>query len=808
MVTYDEKSFILNGERVFLTSGSVHYFRAPRESWHEILLKAKRCGLNTIDTYVAWNMHEPEEGTYRFSGDLDLDYFISLAGELGLYVIMRPGPYICAEWDFGGFPAWLINKEGVRLRTYNKPYLEYVDRFFDKLVPIFAARQATRGGNVILVQVENEYQERYGSEGIRYMEYVRDGLRSRSIDVPLITCAGSVSGAIECVNSHNPAELMPWLKERQPDMPLFSTEFWSGWYDLWGSAHNGRSPEDLMRATFDIMAVGGAGYNYYMYFGGTNFGYTPMYLQTTSYDYDAAISEAAGCSDNYFAAKSAAYFAQSFADVLTNAPQPAGDPAQLAPGVRTLERASDRGRIVFVQNVNSKQVTVQLEPDDGAIPEITVPANHTVPFVFDYAFSDGSVLNWCTGTILTIQDDGSARAVIVVYGEANTSGQIGLTVAGKSHTLELAFPQGDSVGKSTVGNVVVLSMNKEMAARTYLCESNMGNHIVCGPHFVRNLARTDSSIVVEADFTPGKHTCYIFGPEAEMETEVEVARDRPELPALTGWLMRDEPLDIGGTDKNWQTTDKPVSMIALGNGSNAYGWYRTAFDSETEKTATLSFADCADRLTLFVNGGRVGTSQAPPEDRKGKWAATFNVHVQQGRNTVLVLADNLGLAKGDWQIGRPMETEKKGIWDDVTLGDDEKPLMGWQFLGRLKGEREGWYLPDSQANIRWLPLDETDDNAGPRWFKTEFQLPQRLLDTRLPLRVAMDRMGKGVIWINGHNLGRYWNVGPQYDYYVPHEWLEKHNLLVIVEEETHFPTNVRLVYDQAADAIPTRVSFA
>ena len=129
-VSYDSKSFFISGDRVMLISGSIHYFRLPRDLWRDVLLKAKLGGINTIQTYVAWNFHESEEGVFDFEGDRDLDYFLSLCEELGLWVAIRPGPYICAEWDFGGFPPWLLEKEGIQIRVYNEVFLEYVDEGF------------------------------------------------------------------------------------------------------------------------------------------------------------------------------------------------------------------------------------------------------------------------------------------------------------------------------------------------------------------------------------------------------------------------------------------------------------------------------------------------------------------------------------------------------------------------------------------------------------------------------------------------------------------------------------------------------
>ena len=200
-LTYDARSFYLNGERIFLNSATIHYFRMPKEEWRDVLMKAKLAGMNCIDTYFAWNVHEPEEGQWSFEGDNDCGAFLDLCAELGMWVIARPGPFICAEWDFGGFPYWLGMKEGVKFRENNETYLYYVQLYFDQIIPLIRKRQLSAGGTVILVQVENEYGYLMDDEAASpHMKMLRDGILERGIDVPLITCVGGAEGTIEGAN--------------------------------------------------------------------------------------------------------------------------------------------------------------------------------------------------------------------------------------------------------------------------------------------------------------------------------------------------------------------------------------------------------------------------------------------------------------------------------------------------------------------------------------------------------------------------------------------------------------------------------
>jgi len=169
-LSIEQDTFLLDGQPFRILSGAMHYFRVHPQYWRDRLLKLKAMGLNTLETYVAWNLHEPQNGKFDFSGWLDLEAYIRLAGELGLYVIVRPGPYICAEWEFGGLPAWLLADPAMQLRCVYPPYIEAVGEYFNELIPRLAKLQSTRGGSVIAVQVENEYGS-YGNDQ-RYLKFI------------------------------------------------------------------------------------------------------------------------------------------------------------------------------------------------------------------------------------------------------------------------------------------------------------------------------------------------------------------------------------------------------------------------------------------------------------------------------------------------------------------------------------------------------------------------------------------------------------------------------------------------------------
>lgn len=306
-------SFYLDGEPFRIVSGSIHYFRVVPEYWRDRLEKLKAMGCNTVETYVPWNMHEPQKGRFRFEGMLDVVRFVRTAQELGLYVILRPSPYICAEWDLGGLPAWLLAEEGMRFRTAYPPFLAHVEDYYRTLLPLLVPLQIDRGGPVILMQVENEYGS-YGNDKA-YLRRLRDLLREGGVTVPLITSDGPVpeslnGGTLEdvlpTVNFGSRAEAhFRVLSEYRPGIPLMCTEFWIGWFDYWGSG--GRQRGDLEGSARDLdkmLELGNV--NLYMFHGGANFGFmngsnysdhlTP---DTASYDYDAALTEDGQITEKY-----------------------------------------------------------------------------------------------------------------------------------------------------------------------------------------------------------------------------------------------------------------------------------------------------------------------------------------------------------------------------------------------------------------------------------------------------------------------------------------------------------------------------
>ncbi|XWS17401.1 hypothetical protein CRYUN_Cryun33cG0064200 [Craigia yunnanensis] len=294
-VSYDSKAIIINGRRRILLSGSIHYPRSTPEMWPDLIAKAKEGGLDVIQTYVFWNGHEPSPGKYYFEDRYDLVRFIKLVQQSGLYVHLRIGPYICAEWNFGGFPVWLKYVPGIAFRTDNEPFKAAMQKFTEKIVNMMKAEKLfeTQGGPIIMSQIENEFgpvEWEIGAPGKAYTKWAAEMAVGLGTGVPWIMCKqdDAPDPVINTCNGFYCENFTPNAKYK----PKMWTENWTGWYTEFGGAVPTRPAEDIAFSVARFIQNGGSFVNYYMYHGGTNFGRTASGLFiATSYDYDAPIDE-------------------------------------------------------------------------------------------------------------------------------------------------------------------------------------------------------------------------------------------------------------------------------------------------------------------------------------------------------------------------------------------------------------------------------------------------------------------------------------------------------------------------------------
>ena len=563
-IDFDSSGFLVRGKRCFLVSAGIEYARVPHELWKDRLMRLKRAGFNCIEIYTFWNFHEPREGVFDFSGDHDLEAFLRLAGKMGLYAIVRVGPYYCAEWDNGGYPLWLRFKPGLKVREDNAVFEKYTDRFFDRLLPIVCRQQINHGGPVILVQLENEHTLGWGTAMPNgYFRHLRAKALSLGLEVPYFFSglhhasdpageagAGAAAGAAD-VGAAAAGEGVAGDPARLDDPsrpnPWLSTEFWSVWYSGYGSTGADSAVYD--RHTWKIIAHGGNGYNYYMAHGGSNFAYTNNDEDAASYDYGAAVGQGGGLRPIYYAFKRAALFARSFADVLENSRDATAQwrGAITDTTVRITARHSPAGDILFLDNPSAGAVRVKWGEGPGAgaggpgagesaglgARDFPLAPGEIFPIVHHFAIDDRVTLEWAPVKVLGITGKGLTRT-IVIEGEPGGLAELHFIVRGP---VEIIRGRGDlTVNGGEVGlrtscpstlapmdyafrvgreRVRILVMNRALADRTWFIEDGGHDYIACGAAYIGDVQVQGDriSLVTEEPGQGGQAgSVWVYGP--------------------------------------------------------------------------------------------------------------------------------------------------------------------------------------------------------------------------------------------------------------------------------------------------------
>ncbi|KAJ2710940.1 hypothetical protein H4R19_003495 [Coemansia spiralis] len=296
-VGYSARGLEIDGQPRMLTAGAIHYPRSAPAMWDSLMRKAKEGGLNTVDTYVFWNLHEPVKGHYDFATDrANLPLFLETARRNGLFVMLRIGPYVCAEWNYGGFPQWLRHEPDIVFRTYSKPFMREMKRFIGKVLDVVRPFMPEHGGPIVALQIENEYgnvQPVFGHDGDRYAEWCGLTARSFNTSVPWVMCAQytHLVDTIPTDNGFYCDQNLARFRSKYPQYPAMWTELWPAWFQRWGEPAPHRPLEDIAYAVAKWFANGGTYVAYYMYHGGTNFGRTSGPFIQTSYDYDGFLDE-------------------------------------------------------------------------------------------------------------------------------------------------------------------------------------------------------------------------------------------------------------------------------------------------------------------------------------------------------------------------------------------------------------------------------------------------------------------------------------------------------------------------------------
>jgi len=683
-IRYDSQCLTIDGKDTMIYSGAFHYFRCPKELWPERFQKMKDAGLNCVETVVPWDWHEQEKpsGLDDFSKITrmqDLDDWLTMAEKYGLYVIVRPGPYICAEWEFGGFPLWLKTERPANplrgkiwLRTDDPIFVAWGKHWLDAVCPIIAKHQITRNApgqtGVILFQLENEYDSWPAAKDVRinYLTDLANEVTADGIDVPLFTCktkeirdvpTGPLRNVFDCINLYPLWDVrkavdggIDDLRKTQPDAPLATSELQGGWFAHVGQQlsdqQDGLSPAEIQNLTLYCWQKGDTLTNYYMMFGGTSFDDWAARGLISSYDYDAPIREDGGVGDRYqrvwalghmFQEHAARLVRSTLADIQWTA---SDNDVQI--GER---RAQDGSRYIFVRTDNhtdARSGHAQVKEKDGSAPDID----------FDYQLEPfGS-------TVLYLPP--------------------GATTASQGEWLPKPAPA---------------------------------------------IARPDTL------------------PSAVTITKGQTMID----PVPQTW----RPIKLG----------QPFAEV--GNLGSHFVYYHVPVTAG----ATLNFKlQWPDHIVASANGTLV---PVVTDDKKN-----ITVTVPDQTQEIVVLLEN----QGYFNFKERIEQQVDGI-HAIAGASGPIEFSAGEVDGSELGRGVAFSKPDSNIDeSKWQSADFSTTAAPATnglltWYRAKFELPAPVPEAWVPWHLHLEANGDGFIYLNGHGVGRYWQVGPQHDFFLPACWL-------------------------------------
>jgi beta-galactosidase len=703
-IDFDSKGFLINGKRTFIVSAGIEYARVPHQLWYDRLLRIKRAGFNCVEIYTFWNFHEPEDNKFDFTGDHDLGLFLATVKKLGMYAIVRVGPYYCAEWDLGGYPLWLKFKKGVRVREDNRPFENYVDRFFDKLLPIVFQSQINKGGPVIMVQLENEHIQAWGTVMPNgYFKHLQSKALSLGLQVPYF-----FSGLH---HSSDPAGNDKLDDPTRPN-PWFSTEFWSVWYSQYGPKPKDAGVYD--RRTWKIIAHGGNGYNYYMAHGGSNFAYTNNDEDAASYDYGAAIGQAGDLRPIYYTFKRAAWFARSFQEILENSTDATNRYSNIIhdTSVRATARTSAAGDIIFLDNQSHQQVNTRFA--ESGIP-VTLEPGEIYPVVHNFKISPEVTLDWAytrvfaivkqhhTTTIITDCRNGEALSLhfIASAGMELRALSPEIKIAGGKIDLDTVLPESDKpleyAFTAGVETVRVLAMNRQQTDKTWIADAGGENYIVSGTDYAGKLSANKGMMEIETEMpllTDDNSDVWLYNDKnAVLLKKGSVAKlQQSSKLTLNKWQQKSAfaPSMRNFNSSQWVHSKNPLQMGVDGNGAPD-AWYRTTVRVSASGKYTIQVKG-GGRGQAFIDGEHVATWKLDDGE--------LPINLKKGKHTLAIFAAHDGRDKLAGYMGPIADVDNKGIYGPALI------KRGGPFISRL----DNWYFAKASA--------KEDVKKGPPAFDT------------------------------------------------------------------------------------------
>lgn len=671
-VDYDKNSFRINSKPLFIYSGEIHYFRVPRELWDDRLLKIRRAFLNSVSLYFAWNWHEQEEGRFDFSGWRDVERLLELCKKNDLYVIARPGPYICAEWDFGGFPNWLIGKDAV-LRSADEEFTKYSLRYYDHLLPSIRRHLITRDGKVILFQIENEYF--WGN--VPYLLKWYEAARERGIDVPIVHNVDRYLRGTQVIDSidfypdpwsiEGPEAEAAGLAEEQPDKPKMVMEFEGGWFASFGGGlptQRGDIPAEWTDMLLkSIIFKGINGINLYMIHGGTNFGYWTGKDLTSTYDYQASIREWGELGERYWVVRLIGALLESFNDQFTSSELDSSFAACKDSGLHITSRVNADGNFILVANRTDERKETSMSVRGLGEKKVKLGGKTALVLPCKVRLRNGWVLEFSTSQVFYSYDL-EGRTILILYGKIGEEHEVSLLhpVTGKRETISFKVQEKDEfrLVRDEFADLLLVTLNEHRAARTWFLE-HLGKKVavVSGFDLLRDYASYDGGFRINIDFkkgderevnviTPHKpRTLWINreGIESDYDDQngvlsfnlPDVRFEEMQLDLDSGWRSSQEDVAHIGQARGWLELDGLTSPESLGMTSNGHLWYVNKFSiDKTKGNLTLFVPRVNDYVSVFLNNRFIGFARG---------TVSFEVDeklLQTGANEIVLLIESTG----------------------------------------------------------------------------------------------------------------------------------------------------------------------
>ena len=785
-ISFDGAGFLINGQRKYLSSGTIHFTRVPNELWRDRLTRMKNADFVNVESYVFWNYSEPRENEWHFTGDGDFEKFLNTAQELGLTALIRIGPYVCAEWESGGWPLWLRFKPTMNLRTCDPEFLKWNDHWYDKILPMVAKHQISKGGNVALLQIENEHPMGWGIvNDDPYFDHLKEQVKKHGIEIPWFFSGLNHGG------NPAPADMDPSQRKN----PWMSTEFWAGWFDTYGLTTE-KKLHAIEKANWEILAHGGGGHNFYMLHGGSNFDSWSDNSTASSYDFGAAIGQAGDLRPSYYKMKRANLLAQSFPDIIANSTSALADYKNTVTGgkIEVLgARRSPAGTLLFLRNNSHEDSRVTFQ--DGCT--LKMARYSTVAMPRDVVLEKDVKIATSTLPILGVARNEGVTTV-VFYGLPGEKGSVTLSVP-EMKLLNFTVSE-NSIAESLVdlpsGAIRILVIPQDLSLRTWRLGASDKQIFVFGPAYVRDVVMHDGAPVVTYERFQNQPSCgqvAVYGASEKKPIEwhfAATANDALEkeiAPTLSAWqsLSSAAPAEITFDDSKWFASEQPQQMGADGDNSS-FAWYRAILSVPSAGHGTLHIKG-GDMLTVFLNG--------KPVLGKG---TSYPVDLSAGKNSVAVFVTHAGRNKG-FLFCKPVATlDPKGILGEVTLelNNQKIPVTGWRMKGGPGIEEAVWTRPDSVKG--WNPFATA--SGVPTFYHATFENPALPEYGVHPiLRLKWTGLTRGMVWVNGHSLGRYPERIRVDSLYIPEPWLRiGMNDVVIFDTEGASPAQVTLVVDKAS----------